>query len=359
MKSTRRFPILVSVALMLLPACRHEEAQRSEARLETVRGHVAPVEEVSTARDIEVYGIVQPARQSFVSSRVVGPIVAVHIQAGDRVRKGQALIEIQPQTINGQVAQAEGAKAQAQAALSLAEKNFRRFERLHEHQAASDLELDMARMQYEQAKGAVAQAEGAVKSASSVAAEAVVRAPFPARIIDKMADIGDLAAPGRPLVRLESLSGRKVWLTIREADIHRVREGRELDVRFDTRKDLGVVTGVVDEIVPAADPATHTFTVKVSLKDVEISSGLAARALLPGDDMVRLAVPASAVFRRGGLELVVIRDADGKARTRAVTTGTTLDGGRIEILSGLRAGDEVVVDAPGPVADGSPVEVLS
>ncbi len=350
-------PALVTAAALV--GCGHEPAELAPADRPAITVKVSPVEVVTSQKSIEVYGIVQPARQSFISSRVMGPVVAVRIQAGDQVRKGQALIEILPQTIDGQVAQAKGAKAQAEAALALAQKNYTRFENLHEQDAASDLELDMARMQFEQAKGAVSQANGAVQSASSVANEAIVKAPFPARVVDKMVEVGDLAAPGRPLVRLESLTGRKVWLTIREADIGRITKGQELALRFDTRPELGNVPGIVDEIVSAADPATHTFTVKVSLSNVDVPSGLAARALLPGDETSRMAVPSSAVFYRGGLELVVIRDQDGTARTRAVTTGSKISDDLIEILSGLSENDEVVIDAPGPVADGTPVEVTS
>ena len=79
--------------------------------------------------------------------------------------------------------------------------------------------------------------------------------------------------------------------------------------------------------------------------------------LLPGDAVERLAIPSSAVHRRGGLELVVIRGPDGLARTRAVTTGAELAEGRVEVLSGLKEGDEVLVDAPAPLPDGTPVEV--
>jgi membrane fusion protein, multidrug efflux system len=346
----------LGLATGLTAAC-GSEAPSAPAKLPPISGHVAAVEAVRDAKPIEIYGIVQPSRESFVSSRVIGPVIATKVDAGDVVKKGQPLVEIQPQTSEGQVAQAKGALAQAEAALSLAEKNARRFEQLHQEHAASDLELDMAHMQHEQALGAVKQAQGAVEAASSVAAEAVVRAPFAARIVSRLVDVGDLAAPGRPLVRVESLSGRKIWLTIREADIRRVHRDQKLAVRFDTRPDLGTVEGTVDEIVPAADPATHTFTVKVSVDGLDVASGTSARAELPGDVTERLAIPATAVFDRGGLQLVVVLSGEGTARTRAVTTGASLPDGRIEVLSGLSAGDRIVLDAPGPVADGTPVEV--
>ena len=133
--------------------------------------------------------------------------------------------------------------------------------------------------------------------------------------------------------------------------------GDELPVRFDARPDLGTVTGTVAEIVPSADPATHTLTVKVDLGDMEIPSGFSGRATITGDVFDRLVVPGSAVHRRGGLELVVVRSDDGTARTRAVTTGSELADGRIEVLSGIDAGESVVIDAPGPVADGTRLEV--
>ena len=74
-------------------------------------------------------------------------------------------------------------------------------------------------MEYERAQGAVTQAEGAVRAATTVAGESIVRAPFTGRVVDTLVDVGDLAAPGRPLVRVESTAGRQFWVTVREADI--------------------------------------------------------------------------------------------------------------------------------------------
>jgi len=360
MTTLRSLTLLATVsAAALLVGCHGGEPERATAELQPVKSRTVAVERIHEAKPIEVYGLVQPARQAFVSSRVVGPVVAVAVDSGDRVKKDAVLVRIAPQTIDGQVSQAEGALAQAQAALALAEKNFQRYERLHANGAASDVELDMARMQHEQAQGAVKQAEGAVQSASSVAGDAEVRAPFDARVVNRMVEVGDLAAPGRPLVQVESLSGSKIWLTVREADIRRVHVGQVLDIRFDNRADLGTVPGSVEEIVPSADPATHTFIVKAGLGSTEVLSGVSGRASLPGDGTDLLVVPAGTVFHRGGLELVVVRGEDGTARTRAVTTGRTLPDGRIEVLSGLDEGEPVVVDAPGPLADGTPVEVIS
>ncbi len=274
-----------------MTACSHEDPATAEANLTPLVARVAPAESVTEGSVIEAYGIVQPARQAAVSSRVMGPVVAVRTRAGDTVRRGQTLVEIQPETSQGQLAQTEGALAQAQAALALAERNFKRYEALHAENAVSEVELDMARMQYEQARGAVDQASGAVQTAKAVAGEAGVTAPFNARVVERMVEVGDMAAPGRPLVRLESLEGSSLWLTVREADIHRLAVGQTIPVTLDSRADLGTVTGTVAEIMPSADSATHTFTVKIHLGEVDVASGISGRALIPGDSSRRIVVP--------------------------------------------------------------------
>ena len=356
--TSRSFALaIVFAASMTVLACGSHEADLAEADLTPISVTLASVERSTDAKAIEVRGTVQPTRHAFVSSRVMGPVVAVKVRAGDIVTAGQTLIEIQPEVSNGHLAQAGGALAQAEAALALAERNFQRYQALHAENAASELELDMARMQYEQALGAVEQANGAVRAATSVASESVVKAPFAARVVETMVEVGDLAAPGRQLVQVESREGQQIWLNIREADIQRLTIGDKIAVRLDARPDLGTVTGTVREIEPSADPATHSFTVKADLGQLQVPSGLSGRAAIAGDAGDRLLAPSAAVHHRGGLDLVVVRAADGTARTRAVTTGVDLDDGRIEILSGLDEGDQVAIDLMSPVADGTPLEV--
>jgi len=357
-RSHRRIftPAIVAAAVALV-ACGGHDAERADAELAPVTATVVPVERSADDRRIEVRGTVQPARESSISSRVTGPVLAVKVRAGQNVSAGQTLIEIQAEASDGQLAQASGALAQARAALALAERNYQRYQALHAENAASDLELDMAKMQFDQAKGAVEQASGAVQSAGSVAADSKVRAPFAGTVVRTLVEVGDLAAPGRPLVRVESRGGRQIWLDVRESDIQRLQLGDTITVRLDARPDLGDITGTVHEIVPSADSATHTFTVKVDLGDLAVPSGLSGRAFFAGEAGQRLVVPTSAVHHRGGLELVVVRAEDGTARTRAVTTGRMVGSDRIEVLSGLDEGDRIAVDLAGPVADGTPLEV--
>ena len=286
-------------AALLLTGCGHERAAGDVAEHEPIEAELTEVRLLEEARPIEVQGVVQAAQESFLSSRAMGPVVQVRVNAGDRVTEGEVLLEIQQDMSHGQLAQARGARAQAEAAISLARRHYERFKRLYEKEACSELELDMARMQFEQARGAVEQAEGAVEAASSVAEESRLRAPFEALVVEKLVNPGDLAAPGRPLVRLQSLTGRRLWLTVREADIVHLRTGMVLPVSIDSRPDLGTIEGRVAEIAPAADMATHTFAVKVELDIDDLAPGITGRATVPGETRSRMLVPVDAVYRAG------------------------------------------------------------
>ncbi len=330
----------------------------SRAELAPVSARVVKVASLEVPQRAEVYGAVEADRVSAVSSRVMATVTAVRVNLGDTVRKGEVLVEIDPATARAQEAQARGALAQAQAGLALATRNFERYKALAASDSASELELDMARMQYEQAQGAVKQATGAVDAAASIAGESQVRAPYDGRVVARMVEAGDLAAPGRPLVTVESSAGRRLALTVPESAVGSLKTGDVLDVSIDARPDLGTIRGTVDEMSPGSDPASHSFTAKVRLSSATVASGLAGRGWINAGSRRAVAVPEGAVMRQGGVTLVVLRDADGKARSRAVTVGGDIGDGMVEVLSGLSGGEDVLVGLAMPPDDGAPVQEI-
>jgi RND family efflux transporter MFP subunit len=328
---------------VLLAACGQPPGERSDSP-PAVRASLAKVERTAVPRSVELPGTVEAERTADASSRVVALVTAVRVGVGDAVRRGQVLVEIDPQTTAGQVSQARGGLAQAQAALALAERNYERFQALAASQAASELELDMARTQYEQAKGAVQQAKGAVSAASSVAAESRVVAPFDGRVTAKMVEVGDLAAPGKPLVQIESAGARRLAVAVPESAFAaaRPKPGDRIAVALDSRPDLGRFQGTVAEVAPAADPMAHAVVVKIALGRADVPAGAYGRAWLATGERQALSIPSNAVLRQGGTSLVVVRDEKGAALSRVVTLGDELAGGRVEVLSGLAGGETVL-----------------
>ena len=343
---------LVALAIPAVACGGKHEAKKPAPAPVTAMTAVAEAAELPDRA--ELYGTVASDRTAAVSSRVMANVLAVAVKAGDLVQTGDLLVEIDPATTKGQESQAKGALAQARAGFALADRNYERYQALAKSGSASELELDMARMQYEQAKGAVQQGEGAVEAASSVARESRVVAPFAGRIAARMVEPGDLAAPGRPLVTIESATGRRLVVQVPSttATASGLRTGSRLPVRIDGVP--GELTGVVAEMSPGADPASHTFTAKIELPGSPVATGLTGHAFVDAGARKTVLVPAGAVVRSGGLPMVAIRDAAGNARSRVVTTGGERDG-KVEILSGLSGGETVLVGLASLPADGSAV----
>lgn len=345
----------LAVVALLAASCGGSDHAEPEARIAPVEATIFRAQSTEAPQQIELHGTVEAGRRAAISTRVMATVTAVRVRPGDSVRAGEVLVEIDPETARGQETQARGALSQARAGFALAERNYERYKALHAKNAASELELDMARMQYEQARGAIEQGEGAVGSASSLARDSRVVAPFAGRVAAKMVEVGDLAAPGRPLVTIESASGRQLVVQVPESLLgaSSLAIGAKVPVRVDSEP--RAVDGTVVEMSPGADPATHTFTIKLAL-EANVASGASGRAWLPGASRATVVVPADAVLRHGGLRLVAVRDADGKARTRAVSVGASLPDGTVEILGGLSGGEDVLVGLTAPPVDGAPVE---
>jgi len=346
--------IVVALGATLAAAGCGGKHEAKDAQPAAITAATAKAEVLEVPDLIELYGTVAADSTAAIGSRVMANVVAVPVKVGDFVKAGDVLVEIDPQTARGQEAQALGALAQARGALALAERNYHRFQALAKSGSASELELDMARMQYEQAKGAVQQGEGAVEAASSVAKESRVVAPFPGRVAARMVEPGDFAAPGRPLVTIESSVGRRLVVSVpaSAAVATGLKAGQKIAVRVD-----GVaapLTGVVVEVSPGADPSSHTFTAKIELAGAPVAAGLTGRAALDTGVRKAVLVPSGAVVPAGGVSMVVVRDADGKSRSRAVTTGAA-HGGNVEILSGLAGGETVLVGLKALPPDGTPV----
>jgi hypothetical protein len=173
-------------------------------------------------------------------------------------------------------------------------------------------------------------------------------------------EAGDLAAPGRPLVTVESAAGRRLVVAVPESILlgAELRPGARVAVRIDALVGAAEMPGTVAEVTPGADPGSHTFTVKVEI-DGAVPSGVAGRARLSVGSRTATAVPRAAILASGGLDLVVVRDAEGRSRSRAVTLGSPLDGEEVEVLSGVAVGDQLAVGLASVPADGTPLEVGS
>jgi RND family efflux transporter MFP subunit len=295
-----------------------------------------PVVRVTSAKEDAVYraaGVVRAARRAELSTRIMGRVETVLVRAGDTVARGQLLATVERGSLTA-------AESQATAALELATTNLHRTERLYADSAAPLVQLEAAR-------NAHAQAQSQLQAVRADLNYAEVRAPFGGMITSRLADPGDQANPGQPLVVLEDDGPREIVVTVPDELGGRLRPGQVVDV------ELGAgarrVSASIAAIVPGADPASPTLELRLA-GPPGIAPGLPAVAELPAGERSTLMLPAAALMRRGQLEGVFLFAPDSTLRLRWVRAGR-LQNDSVEVVSGLEVGDLVAIDA-GTARDG-------
>jgi RND family efflux transporter MFP subunit len=195
-------------------------------------------------------------------------------------------------------------------------------------------------------------AKAGVAEAEALSGYAKIVAPFDGLIARKLADEGDLAMPGKPLLELEGRAGLQLLADVPSLLTSHVAPGAKLAVRLELLPDP--LTGTVAEISPAADPASRTVRIKVDLPpSAGVRTGQFGRLAVPLSDATFLFVPAPALVQRGQLEIIFVA-ADAKAQMRLVRAGKQTPQG-IEILAGLDPGEPVVVEGAENLRDGQPL----
>jgi RND family efflux transporter MFP subunit len=317
---------------------------------------IAVVEESAWPAGIEVTASVNPLRRATLGTILMGRVDQVLHREGDRVRAGTVLARIETREVSARLAQAEANVAAAGALEKNARLTKERMERLVAKQAATQKNLEDATAGYEAAAASLHAAEEGVKAAGMYVAYSQVTAPFAGVVVEKHVEAGDTAAPGMPLFVFEDDSKVKVEAHVAESALAGLALGAPVEILLDAARATPRI-GTLAEILPAADPRSRTFTVRVILDnpDGALRSGMFARLRLTGTDEQVVAILEGALVRRGPLTGVFVIDAQRVARLRWVTTGDGREG-RIRVLTGLAAGERYVAAPPPELEDGRRVE---
>jgi RND family efflux transporter MFP subunit len=373
------FVISFLAACLSFTACRREPTatQATAPPPATVQTAACEMTDWPSGRDAT--GTVRARTSAVLSSRLMGYVREVRVHPGDHVAAGQVVAVIDSRDLDVAYRQAQAARdeshdaeaevsnaaAAAKANLDLAHATFRRMQDLFERRSISNQEYDEAAARLKTAQASydmavskktqfgsrIRGAEEGVHAAEVMRGYAEVRSPFAGTVTERRADPGILATPGLPLVTVEQSGGYRLEVSAEESLAPYVRLGQAVQVTIDSLD--RAFDARVSEIVPAVDPGSRGFIVKIDLPTMkDLRSGLYGRARFVAGSRQTLTIPAEAVRRNGQIESVMVAE-NGIARMRLVTTGET-QSGRLEVLSGLRAGETVIRD--GSVADGARVE---
>lgn len=374
------FPILFSI---LLAACGGSD------KLTEAAGAPAPIPVRVAAASVsdwpatyEATGTVRARTVAILSSKVMSYVQQVAVSVGDRVREGQTLVTLDARDLETNVRRAEAARAEAQSAvpeadhaiagaranLELAQATFRRIDGLAAKKSVSAQELDEATARLKGAQAAhesarakraqldarLAQVDQEIRSATIVRDYARIVAPFDGIVTAKSVEPGALAGPGVPLLTIEREGAYRLEVGVDESRLASIRPGQAVSVTLEALD--RTLTARVSEIVPAVDAASRTYTAKIDLPAApNLRSGIFGRATFASGGRPVVSVPPAAVVERGQLQQLYVVE-DGQARLRIVTAGRKA-GDRVEVLSGLAAGEKVVVPVPADLRDGARVEV--
>jgi len=347
--------VFAAVAI-LAAACGSEPAQPTA--VETVAAPVEIVRSATFADTRITTGTVRSSTVSPVAAKVMGNVTRVLVAEGQHVRRGDLLVEIDDREARAKTQEAGGGAAEVDQAIAAAQANadvmaatYKRFSALRERGSVSPQEFDevaakntAAQAQLQQAIARRTQAEAGVAAASTFLSYSSVRSPIDGVVTARMIDPGAQAAPGMPLVTVEDDAHYRVETTIDEDLAARVRTG-DL-VRIDDRIAARVAN------IATVDAATRSAIVKVELpRGSGLRSGAFVRVAFTVGARNGITVPASAISRHGQLTSVFVLDPHDTARLRLVTLGDAHEG-RIEVLSGVDAGETVVTQINNDLRDG-------
>jgi multidrug efflux pump subunit AcrA (membrane-fusion protein) len=393
---------VVSLAIILTSCGSKNEAIEKP---NTVRGvKIETVKPSAVEEAYEAVGTVRSKTTSVLSSKTMGNILAVHVREGDRVRTGQLLIETDDRDSRAQLQKAqaglrevgdareeieqniraaESAKDAAEAGKSLAQVTFKRYKALLEEKSASQQEFDevQAKLRVAEAEAERAarmlqalmakknqilaktdQAKADIASAQTYVDYSRILSPMNGVVTSRQAEIGFLAAPGVPLLTVEDHSRYRLEASVEDSMLKRIRPEAPVQIYIDA---LGPqeFSCKITEIVPASDPGSRTFTVKIDLYDKKgkpvvpsaLRSGLFGKARFPIGKKEILKIPQTAVLQRGQLIAVFLADSSNILHLRLIKTGRPY-GDQVEVLSGLKDGDRIAVEGMERAKEGDRVE---
>lgn len=284
-------------------------------------------------------GFVEAVDPAAIAPRVMAALLDVNGREGDRVEAGDTLVVLDDRDALARLAQARAALAGAEAQAVEARLARERAERLRDASALTEEAWERARAAHDAATAQVERASGAVDEALTVLSWFRLEAPFAGRVLARHADPGQLATPGRAVLELYRADALRFRVAVPEERASALAPGAACTIEFDR---LPARTATLARVLPAADPATGTVTLHLALAPAEdLRPGLLGRLALPVGEREALLVPAAAVERIGQIERVrLVRD--GGATRVTVRTGKA-HGERVEVLSGLAEGEEVLL----------------
>ena len=369
-KRRQRSFLLLLLTLILFPIGCGDKVVPGDARVQRplVSG-VSLVTLVPTEVNefYEATGPVKASHTSVVAARTMGTVTSLLVKEGDPVEQGQLLLTIDERDAAQKERGAEAGYQEALKALEVARQNreltditYHRYQKMYDEKAISRQEMDqfdtqnrVARLEHERVQEVVSRAAAGLAEAAIYRGFTRVTSPVKGLVTERKTEVGSMAVPGLPLLAVENAAAFHAEIVIDESLSGKVKVGAPVLVSIEAlnRQTPGTIT----QILPAVDPMSRSFTVKVSLNGPGLRTGLYAKVRIPKGKKQTLLAPRAAIVEKGQLTGVYAVDGQGIVTYRLVRTGREYEG-HPEILSGLKPNDRIIVGGVERAVDGGVLE---
>ncbi|MFH1765825.1 MAG: efflux RND transporter periplasmic adaptor subunit [Gemmatimonadota bacterium] len=350
--------IVVLGMVAFLAACGESHSPEATHAEGTDHGPGVAVEVQEIQVSVPVEGTVMARSRAEITTRMMARVTELAVDVGSRVQAGQLLVRLGTEDIATNRTKAEAAVMVASAAGDEAAKHADRMDALLAQDVVAQVQRDQAHLQLKQAESQLAMAMATLGEVETAEGYASIRAPFDGEVVGRFIDRGDVATPGMPMLVVEEAGPREGKLAVPVGAAQGLQIGSTVRVSALGGREVDAPVRVVSA---GADPMSKTVEVRVTLP-ADWPTGVSLSALIPAGTTRAVTIPATAVFRRGQLTGVRVVTSDGVA-LRWIRLGRTVegkdgdpDGGsagdRVEVLSGLSAGDEIVLSEGGATTSG-------
>ena len=350
---------LTLALLVVIAGCQGGAPEKTAIKRPVVTGVTVSAVAPAAVDDVyETTGTVRADYTSVVASRIMGRVTALYVREGQRVKAGEILLAVENEDLGQKVSGASMALESAKQNRDLAEVTWQRYRKIYEERALSQHEMDQVESQRNVARSEYERANAAVAEARTYQGFSKIWSPLAGVVTNRTITQGSMAVPGQPLMTIENPSSLYVECFADERLGSRLKKGMAADVDLGERQRF---RGTIRDIVPAVDPRSRTFLVKIGLPagdgaDTALRSGLFARVGIPVGKREALLVPEAALVQKGQLTGLFTVSPDGVVTYRLVKAGRTDSQRRVEILSGLAARERIVSEGVRNAVDGGIVQ---
>jgi len=334
--------LLIGLAALSLQAC-NDDGNKNQPVAQVIvstQAKTMVLQSVDVDARYITSGTVTSDHRVSISSRISGYIRKLSVREGDRVKKGQVLVRVDP--VN-----AKQGLIQAEADLADAKADLKRYESLYRDHAASKQQLDRVRLRYKLTRSQAVQARNQLGYAEVIS-------PVNGVVVEKRLSKGDLAQPGAAILTLEDPASLLVKTYVSEQYVSGIHAGDKVVVEIPSMQRR--MPGIVRQVVEAADAISHQFLIKIALQDnSQAHPGMYAQVGFAIGRRKTLMIPADAVVERAGLHGVYIVDNKSIIHYRQIRIGAKGDN-TVELLAGLHDGDVIAWGGKPPLQTGMKVQ---